>query len=67
MLGRGRERNVPETVDNVAVAADDDFSLFDYIDVVFGEEGNAIVVAKLADGNERTGLEVIKYVAGLGG
>ena len=41
--------------------------MFDDVDVVFGEKGNTVVVAKLADGNEGAGLEVVKDVTGLGG
>ena len=66
-LRRGRERNIPEAVGGVAFSSDDDFVVFDDVDVVFCEKGDAVVVAQLADGDEGAGLEVVKNMTDLGG
>ena len=46
-LRRGRERNIPEAVGGVAFSSDDDFVVFDDVNVVFCEKGDAVVVAQL--------------------
>ena len=43
---------VPEAVGGVAFALDDDFAIFDGVDVVFGKECDAFVVAELTYGYE---------------
>jgi hypothetical protein len=45
-------------------SVDDDLPVFDYVDVVFVEEGNAVVITELADGDEGP-LKVVKKVADL--
>ena len=55
-MRRGQERNIPEAVGGVAFSSDDNFVVFDDVDVVFFEKGDAVVVAQLADGDEGAGL-----------
>ena len=49
----GSEGDIPEAVGGVAKALDDDASVFDDTDIVFGEDGYAFVVTEFADGDER--------------
>jgi hypothetical protein len=39
-------------------------SVLDNLDVVLAEEGDAVIIAELADGNEGTGLEAVENVTG---
>ena len=48
----GSERGVPEAVGGVSKALDDNSSVLDDADIVFGENGDAIVVAEIANGDE---------------
>ena len=59
-----REGDIPETVGWVSLAANDALAVFEDVYVVFGEQGYAVIVAQLADGNEGAGLEVMEDVAG---
>ena len=67
MIGRSwYHRDVPETVGAIACAVDDGLALFEDGHVVFAEDGHAIVVAELADGDEAAAAEVGQDVAFLG-
>ena len=66
-MRRGRERSIPEDVGEVAFSSDDDFVVFDDVDVVFCEKDDAVVVTQLAYGDEGAGLEVVKNMTDLGG
>jgi hypothetical protein len=48
-LGFGRKRNVPKSVGCISFSFDNYFPVFNDIDVVFGEESDAVVVTELAD------------------
>jgi hypothetical protein len=63
-LGFGGEWDVPKSVGCVSLSFDDDFPVFEYVDVVFGEKGDTVVVTELADGNEGP-LKVVEDVADL--
>ena len=41
-------------------------SVFDNFDVVLAEEGDAVVITELADGDEGTRLEAVEDVSGFG-
>ena len=48
--GLGSNRDGPEAVGRVALSHNDDLSFLVYFDIVLGEQGDAVVVAELADG-----------------
>jgi hypothetical protein len=54
---------MPKTISGVAFTHDDGLAVFVNFDVVFGEQGDAIVVAELPDGDEGARLEAIEDVA----
>ena len=64
MFGCGRDRNgigydfwgkgeIPQSVGRIALAFDDDLVVLDDLDIIFGKDGDTIVVAKLSNGYER--------------
>ena len=48
-LGFGGKWDVLESVGGVSLSFYYDLPVFDYVDVVFGEKGDAVVVTELAD------------------
>jgi hypothetical protein len=48
-FGFGGEWDIPKSVGCVSFSFDDDLPVFDYVEVVFGEEGDPVVFAELAD------------------
>jgi hypothetical protein len=64
-LGFWGERDVPKAVRCISLSFDNDLPVFDDVDVVFGEKGDAVVVTELSDGDEGP-LEVIENMADLG-
>ena len=63
----GSELYIPKAVSWVAVARHYLETVFPDVHGIFCEDGDAVVVAKLADRYERAGLEVVGNVADLGG
>jgi hypothetical protein len=48
-LGFGGKWDVPNSLGCVSLSLYDDLPVFDYVNVVFGEEGDAVVITELAD------------------
>jgi hypothetical protein len=57
---------MPKTISGVAFTHDDGLAVFVNFDVIFGEQGDAIVVAELSDGDEGARLEALEDVADFG-
>ena len=58
-MRRRGERNRPETVGG-ASASDNDSILFKDLDIELGEDGNAVIIAKLGEGDERSSTQIVK-------
>jgi hypothetical protein len=63
-MRRRGERNRPETVGG-ASASDNDSILFKNLDIELGEDGNAVIIAKLGEGDERSSTQIVKDEGGL--
>ena len=48
--------DIPEAVGGVVFSDNDDLSILVDFDVVFCKQGDAVIIASLADGNKGTGL-----------
>ena len=60
--GERVEWDIPQAIGCISRASDDYLSVFEYFEIVFSKEGNAIVVAELSDRDEGACLEVIEDV-----
>jgi hypothetical protein len=61
-----RARGMVHSPFAMSLANDDDLAIVEKLHVILGEEGNALVVAELANRNNGAGLEAIEDVAGFG-
>ena len=61
----GCDWNGPESIVH-PTTCNDDIVVFDDLDIVLGEESNAIIVTELGQGDEGTSLELIKHKCRLG-
>lgn len=62
----GSQGNIPETVGGVASSNDDDLAALVNFHVVFGEEGDAVIVTKLTERDKGARLEMVENVSDLG-
>jgi len=59
MVGGDVKGNGPKTV-GCTGSADENCILFDDLDIVFGEECNAVIIAELSQGYKSTGLKIVE-------